>query len=734
VLPLYFVFSPSILGWATKRDPDHLLVGLGVLPILLGLGYMSGLVVSRLLLGESPQRSLFRSVALPLALSPIISTATITLLVLLDFGFSTSVYICFFLNLYLLLGLLLRDWVVRRRRSAASPDDSAEEKLYYQGAGGLSRFVGLTALALLLINMANSWLRWRADGRFHIGVTAEILRGGIPPTDPFFAGLDLQYMWFFHAWVASLKVFTSDASVPWLLVGSNLLGLAGFLFCTFCLARGLGRSRAGVIITGLVVLFGMGGLSWLAIPVKMLGAFVGAERGFGEIEKLFALWPPRIEKTLGFLSVGYDQPYLLRKFLVGTAMSIALAAAILQLELLRRRLFGGPARLLIPLALASGGAVVLHPMIGIPFVAVGCAAALAAPILTAWRGRGAASSAAAFAPAAAEEESPPVFARADRTTWGVALGAVAACAVGAALALPYLLLVTSGKEGGGGLPIDFYPRKVGFMLAGSIGVSLPIVVAWLRRKRAAASLPVGEVWLGLWGLLLVGFALFVRFPLERENIDKPSILAHLGLAVVAGGVLGRFWDRGSTATRRRLVLYLVALTVPTTLLLTATYIGERDPRTYLPHEKEAFLWIDEHAPKEAIVFDSQDRDRPGVEIPRRMYWGHEQFAATHEYPKVEINRRRALRDALFGPIGPLPSQVAELRAIGAPVYVIVRAGAAVTGGGEPSGRGPVDGSFGDGDFDPLATHVDFERVFDSDDTRVYRLRTTRTAAGAPAPK
>jgi hypothetical protein len=64
----------------------------------------------------------------------------------------------------------------------------------------------------------------------------------------------------------------------------------------------------------------------------------------------------------------------------------------------------------------------------------------------------------------------------------------------------------------------------------------------------------------------------------------------------------------------------------------------------------------------------------------------------------------------------------RLRSIGAPVYVLMRAGAAVPGTGYSPGRGPVDGSFARGDADPLDSSPSFERVFDSDDVRVYRLR------------
>jgi hypothetical protein len=82
-----------------------------------------------------------------------------------------------------------------------------------------------------------------------------------------------------------------------------------------------------------------------------------------------------------------------------------------------------------------------------------------------------------------------------------------------------------------------------------------------------------------------------------------------------------------------------------------------------------------------------------------------------------MNPRRALRDALYRATGPSPEEIQQLHAIGAPVYVVVRAGAALPGAGFPPGRGSVAGSFAAGDVDPLATSPEFERVYDTDDVR-----------------
>jgi hypothetical protein len=270
---------------------------------------------------------------------------------------------------------------------------------------------------------------------------------------------------------------------------------------------------------------------------------------------------------------------------------------------------------------------------------------------------------------------------------------------------------------------------------GSIGLSVPALlglVGWWRNRRGghttglavvpAANAVGAETWLALWAILLAGFALFVKFPLERANIDKPTLLVHLAAALTAGGALGAWWDRGSPKTRRRIVTYLALLVLPTHLILLGTYALEADPRTYHAHEKDAHAWLRAHAPATAIVFDSLDRDRPGVEIPRRMFWSHDQFAVTHQYPVPEMDRRRTIRDGLYADGDRRRDAVAALRPLPEDVFVLVRAREALPGArGEPFGTGPIAGSFAAGDSDPLDRDENFVRVFDTDDTRVYRL-------------
>ena len=99
-----------------------------------------------------------------------------------------------------------------------------------------------------------------------------------------------------------------------------------------------------------------------------------------------------------------------------------------------------------------------------------------------------------------------------------------------------------------------------------------------------------------------------------------------------------------------------------------------------------------------------------VSVPRRQYWGREAYAEQWGYDAAEMNRRRALRDRLVGPEATTTADetspdLAPLRAMGAPVYLIVRA--------EDVGAGPF-ASWGE-------AHPAFREVHASAGIRLFRL-------------
>ena len=85
---------------------------------------------------------------------------------------------------------------VRARRAAAEP---AEEGARF--AATLAILAGFTIAFVMLVN---PWIRVRGAAWVHGGIVWQILERGIPPEDPRFAGLSLQYVWLYNFFVAML--------------------------------------------------------------------------------------------------------------------------------------------------------------------------------------------------------------------------------------------------------------------------------------------------------------------------------------------------------------------------------------------------------------------------------------------------------------------------------------------------------------------------------------------------
>ncbi len=63
---------------------------------------------------------------------------------------------------------------------------------------GLLLLVGLLSLVVLVPPLVNPYLAVRSDAWFHAAVEAQVRNLPLPPQDPYYAGLRLQYFWFFH--------------------------------------------------------------------------------------------------------------------------------------------------------------------------------------------------------------------------------------------------------------------------------------------------------------------------------------------------------------------------------------------------------------------------------------------------------------------------------------------------------------------------------------------------------
>jgi hypothetical protein len=484
------------------------------------------------------------------------------------------------------------------------------------------------AATILIPHAASEAIRARSDAWFHTAVVLEMKARGIPPGDPYFAGLPLNYAWFHHV---VLLVWSSMAGaraydVGGLVNAGWLVSLAGGVYS---LSRRAGRPSREAFFAAVFVPVGLSAAFTLWLPVKVLRAFLGETGGVEHLRYLFDMTPFGFERVYHLTSSWGSVPALVNKFLVMTVYTGAVTGAVWVMEGLvgliavdrrrrhaRRRALG----LWWAVAAAVFGCWVLHPAVA---VAVVGSAALAGMILLARPG--------------------PVLRR-------VVMVAAGAVLLGTAAAYPVLGM--SVTRAGHGLPFGFDPAAAA-AIAISSTAALLLGVPGLRRIPGWKGAP--RTFLVLcWTTMVASLAVALPPP---NTADKMAFVFYLMPAVSAGWVLGRWWY-GSRRTGRVALVWagLLLLLVPVNALYVAAVWFERDRPAVPAAEGELYAVLAAETPPDAVILDTAERDDVLVRVPRRQFWGREPYARQWGYDPMHMSVRRAVRDA-WNPPGAPPRSV-----------------------------------------------------------------------------
>ena len=178
----------------------------------------------------------------------------------------------------------------------------------------------LVTLILSTPLLVNPALKTRSDAVIHTGISRAIMREGIPPSNPFLAGENLPYCWFYNA-LTALICFTSGANPGNIMALFNIIALLLLLLLVFKITNSFtGCTSNGFLASGLVV-FGLNGWGWLLLLPGI------AHNGLSTIPPLLTsgIWGflPQIVITRweGTMS------FMLTKFWVANSFSLGLVAA-----------------------------------------------------------------------------------------------------------------------------------------------------------------------------------------------------------------------------------------------------------------------------------------------------------------------------------------------------------------------------------------------------------------------
>jgi hypothetical protein len=498
-------------------------------------------------------------------------------------------------------------------------------------------FIAAAAVALLCaaIPAAFEWWRVSSDAWTHEGVVRTLVRDGVPPGDPWYAGLTLRYAWIYHAAVAALEIPGGPDRFA-LMAGLAVVSVTATLLSASDLAALWNPGARGWTL--LLLVLGLNALFPAFLPLHLLRALTGDVRGLEAVSGVFDLTPFGWDRVGAFLRSLGGQDFFLNKFLVATPLSLALACYTAWLEAVARAIEEArPANTHVLAAglLAAGGGL-LHPVVGLHLAAlVGLAGAASLLALSGDTGR-----------------------RALAVLFGSAFGLVP-------VAWFVLTFVRTGEGGHAGLPFDLAPLKL-LGLATCLALGLAFGIRRLGHDFRAGGAARWRTFLVL-GSLAVAAVIRLPGPSPFFTVDKFAYLAWIPLALASGPAFARFVCARTVPVRFALV---VLLFLPVNGLALASRVTDPRVSSRQPWDWPDFLWLRRTLPEDAVLLVPPRDIDLGVFAQRDQYDGIAGDAQLRGYAEAEIGARQALVAQVFAEGTLSEAQRRRLAALGRPVYAV----------------------------------------------------------------
>jgi len=606
-------------------------------------------------------------------LSPIVTATAGSLLILAGLSPSASGTI--------LLVLVFVLWIVA---IACRPRD-------YQSAFSGRQLLGLAGTILFLcvlvgyLPLAKSFWRYWSDAWFHNAVVAQIDGFGLPPKDPYFAGLDLQYMWAYHVLVLTLsKAARIDPTIVMTMV--NVQGLTALVLASFAASVRLKHRFAYGWFASVTVILGLNAVIWAFLPIKLVRAMTGDVTGWAEVVRNFSLVPFDHSTVRMFFTIADNPPFLLDKFIIinifglGLALMVTVVWGIL-VSLSERRSFAT-----FMAAASVFGAVLFHTVVGI--VIIGAAlCGLAALWLSASGDSGS-------------------LRRTIRQN-------IVAILIAVALSLPYVYIVSHLKESEFFLPISLTFVKLSSI---TVACALVAILALFQLRRLAVSRSPGKRF--MFYLTMATAIICILLDLHGASTNhKMPFFIFLMLAIIGSWTFAERFDRrhASRKYRRSVLITACVLLLPVNVLSVLAYYNSPVLDLVSDEESAVATWAQTETDRDALFFDTRDRVFMLVAGPRQYYFGRRTYADQHGYPKEMMKARKRLLDNVYSDEPLALETLQALADLESDAYVIVRAN-----------EGPGEGRF-------ESERDVFKRVFGTDGISVWKVdrdacrRRSRTA-------
>ncbi len=475
----------------------------------------------------------------------------------------------------------------------------------------------------------NPWIRIRSDTWVHGAIVTEIARHGVPPVDPRFIGMQLNYVWVFHLFVAQLTSFRGQDPFVFMAI-FNVTAMGVLVSAVWQVAHELWDSERAARGAVLLLTLGLNAGAWLLWPLRFVRALGGDVRGLDEMRRIVA--NARWDSTDVLYELQAPFAHMVNfwdKYTLGGPLGGAYLYLLLHFWALARWLRDRQWRWLVVAVLAGAGGVLLHSVVALGVIPVTTGAVALTLLLR------------------------------PRAKWLPRPGALAAFWVatvaGFAAALPYLVSIASGwsaKKSG----MQHQVIQPGFMMPWTVltacGVTATFAVAGVRRavaeKRGLAA------WLAIWAGGLTALACIVHLPEGNEHKfvwEISAALALLGAPVVLDRLAA--WRARLGTAAFAAAFALVALVPPAAFLrgyLLDPMRSQAEALAPQPGERELYAFVRDSLDADVALIDRNSRDLLLVLGQRRMIAGTIFNTERAGFPAEELAARRELTDDLYGDV------------------------------------------------------------------------------------
>ena len=506
------------------------------------------------------------------------------------------------------------------------------------------------AAVIAFVLFVNPYLRVRADAWIHGGIVWEILERGIPPQDPRFAGLTLNYVWFYNYFIALLASLRGGDPFAFMAI-SNTASMFATMGLAWLIGREVWETPRAAAGTALLMGLGFNAGMWILWPLRLLRALIGKVHGPAEFEHILSSTHWNDATVIYDLSpVSAYMVNFLDKPLHGTAINIAYVFMLVYLWAMVRALCGQRGPALFWGAAAAAGMFFFHGVVGLSVVPVSLAALGLAWLL------------------------------AGRYAWLPPRGRMVAFALatvaGSLVATPYTIAISrawpASKSG-----LHHSYLHVDLMQWVTLLTALA-VAAWFARRsvgRIVAERRGAAAMIALYVACMLAFSCVVTLPIGSHAKFVFEVFA--GLAVL-GGV--GFHDE-LASWRRRFglagALLIGAILVATPLLTLRGYLLDHSGTSSPEHpmvsgETALYAWIRNATPPGAVFVDRGFRDVIMVEGRRQLLLGSSLGPELAAFSLDEVLKRRAVMADLYDGADSLDRDVSLLSGLKRPTYVLLR--------------------------------------------------------------